>query len=150
MPLSDFRFVHRIRVRWGEVDPQGVVFNARYLDYGDIGVTEYWRAVGFRFDGAEDMQFHVAHAGVDFKKPIYPDELLNLWVRTERIGNSSMTVLIEVHGDGSDDLRAAIREVQVHVDLATHSPMPVPETVRDRFLAFDARSGVVRTGLTAA
>jgi acyl-CoA thioester hydrolase len=146
MPLSDFRFVHRLRVRWGEVDPQGVVFNARYLDYGDIGVTEYWRAVGFRFDG-EDMQFHVAHASVDFKKPIYPDEPIDLWVRTERIGTTSMTVLIEIHGEGAGDLRAAIREVQVHVDLATHSPIAVPDTVRERFLAFDARADVMRTGL---
>jgi acyl-CoA thioester hydrolase len=141
-----FRFIHRFRVRWSEVDPQGVVFNARYLDYGDIGVTEYWRAVGFRFDVGDDMQFHVAHASVDYKKPIYPDELIELHVRTEKIGNTSMTVLIEIHGAGGNDLRAAIREVQVHVDLATHSPIPVPDVVRSRFLGFDKRDDIMMTG----
>jgi acyl-CoA thioester hydrolase len=145
MPLTDFRFIHRMRVRWSEVDPQGVVFNARYLDYGDIGVTEYWRAVGMRFDVA-DMQFHVAHAAVDFRKPIYPDELIDLHCRTEKIGTTSMTVLIEIHGAGADDLRAAIREVQVHVDLATHTPKPVPDAVRNRFLDFDNRTDPVLTG----
>ena len=146
MPLTDFKFCHRIRVRYGEVDQQGVVFNARYLDYGDIGVTEYWRAVGFRFTDADAMEFHVARAEVDFKKPIYPDEQLAIWVRTERIGNSSMTVLIEVHGADGDDLRAIIREVQVHVDLATHRPIAIPNAVKARFVEFDARDGVLVTG----
>lgn len=145
--MLKFRFIHRMRVRWSEVDPQGVVFNARYLDYGDIGVTEYWRAVGFRFDVGDDMQFHVAHASVDYKKPIYPDELIDLHVCTEKIGNSSMTVLIEIHGAGKDDLRAAIREVQVHVDLEGHKPKPVPDSVRNRFLGFDQREDMMRTGV---
>jgi acyl-CoA thioester hydrolase len=148
-PHAGFRHRHRIRVRYGEGDQQGVVFNARYLDYGDIAVTEYWRAVGFRFVGADVMEFHVARAEVDFKKPIYPDEMIDLFTRTERIGNSSMTVLVEVHGvndEGREDLRAIIREVQVHVDLAEHRPMPIPDTVRARFLDFDARAERVETG----
>lgn len=139
-----FRFRHTIRVRWSEVDPQGVVFNARYLDYADLGITEYWRAIGFRSDVAE-MQFHVANANVDFKKPTYPDERIDLWVRTERFGTSSMTQLIEIHGADADDIRAAISTVQVHVDLATHRPRPIPDAVRDKFQAFDARADVVST-----
>lgn len=149
MPQTDFKHRHRFRVRYSEGDQQGVVFNARYLDYGDIAVTEYWRAVGFRFVGADAMEFHVARAEVDYKKPIYPDEMIDLWTRTERLGNSSMTVLTEIHGandEGRDDLRAVIREVQVHVDLAEHRPMPIPDAVKDRFVAFDARPDVLRTG----
>ncbi len=148
MSLSDFRFCHRTRVRYGEVDQQGVVFNARYLDYGDIGVTEYWRAVGFRFSGEDVMEFHVARAEVDFKKPIYPDEEIAIWVRTERIGNSSMTVLVELHGADAGvegDLRSTIREVQVHVDLAAHRPIPIPDAVKAKFLDFDQRDGVLFT-----
>lgn len=149
MPLSDFRHRHRIRVRYGEGDQQGVVFNARYLDYGDIGITEYFRAVGFRFAGEGAMEFHVAHAAVDYKKPIKPDEMIDLWTRTERTGNTSLIIVTEIHGsrdDGAEDLRALIREVQVHVDLATHTPLPIPEAVKAQFLNFDARADVVNTG----
>ncbi len=146
---ADFCHRHRIRVRYGEGDQQGVVFNARYLDYGDIAVTEYWRAVGFRFVGEDVMEFHVAHASVDFKKPIKPDEMIDLWTRTERLGNSSLTVLVEIHGandEGRDDLRAVIREVQVLVDLATHNPKRLPEVVKQRFRDFDARETLLETG----
>jgi acyl-CoA thioester hydrolase len=125
---------------------QRVVFNARYLDYGDIAVTEYWRAVGFRFTGGDAMEFHVARAEVDFRKPIGADEMIDLWTRTEKFGNSSMTVLTEIHGMGADDLRAVIREVQVHVDLAQHKSMPIPEAVKAQFREFDARSDVFVSG----
>ena len=36
-------FVHELRVRYGECDPQGIVFNANYLLYFDVAFTEYWR-----------------------------------------------------------------------------------------------------------
>jgi acyl-CoA thioester hydrolase len=146
MSIADFRHCHRIRVRYGEADMQKVVFNARYLDYGDIAVTEYWRAVGFRFTGADAMEFHVARAEVDFKKPIEADALIDLWTRTERIGTTSLTILTEIHGAGKEDLRAIIREVQVHVDLATHRPLAIPEVVKARFRAFDARLEPVSGG----
>ncbi len=148
MALSDFRHRHRLRVRYGEGDQQGVVFNARYLDYGDIAITEYWRAVGFRFVGEGAMEFHVARAEVDYKKPIKPDEMIDLWTRTERIGNSSLSTITELHGsrdDGGEDLRAIIREVQVHVDLATHKSIPIPEVVKAQFTQFDARDDIVLT-----
>jgi acyl-CoA thioesterase FadM len=52
-----------------------------------------------------------------------------------------MTILMELHGAGSDgeDLRAVIREVQVHVDLDTHRPKPLPPLVRQKFTEFDLR-----------
>lgn len=149
MALSDFRHRHRLRVRYGECDMQGVVYNARYLDYGDIAITEYWRAVGFRFMGEGAMEFHVANATVDFKKPIKPDEVLDLWTRTEKIGNTSLTVITEIHGardDGSEDLRSVIREVQVLVDLAEHRPLPLPDAVKEQFRAFDLRQEPVFSG----
>lgn len=149
MPLSDFRHSHRIRVRYGECDYQGVVFNGRYLDYGDIALTEYFRAAGMAFGQDDSMEFHVVRAEVDFRKPVRPDELIDLWTRTERAGNTSLTLLTEVHGardDGAEDLRAVIREVQVHVDLATHTPVSIPEAVKARFLAFDTRADAMLTG----
>ncbi len=140
MPRADFRFSTRIRVRWSEVDPQAVVFNARYLDYADIAVTEYWRAV--RADGIWNdapLECHVAKAEVLFKKPIKADEEIDLLIRTARFGTTSMTNLVEIHGasDG-DDLRAAIELVAVHIDLADHRPRPIPEIVRTALTAFDA------------
>ena len=45
MAREEFRFAHPLRVRWAEADMQGVVFNAHYLLYFDVAVTEYWRTL---------------------------------------------------------------------------------------------------------
>lgn len=131
-------FRHTFRVRYAELDPQGVVFNARYLEYADILVTEYWRNRQIRMFGEGALEFHVAHADVAFRKPIYADEEIEGRAWTTRFGNSSMTTRIELHGaspksqtENGDDLRAEIELVNVHVDLATGRPLPIPASVRE-------------------
>lgn len=42
--MSHYNFHYPLRVRWAEVDRQGIVFNGHYLTYFDVGITEYWRA----------------------------------------------------------------------------------------------------------
>ena len=139
MPKTDFAFHHRFRVRWSETDAQGVVFNARYLDYSDIAITEYWRAAKLRERaGDEPLEFHVKKATVTWFAPIKPDEMIEVMARTIATGRTSMTQLVEIHGDGADDLRATVDIVSVHVDLAQHRPMPLPEWIGPMFAEFDA------------
>jgi acyl-CoA thioester hydrolase len=142
MARIDFPHTHRIRVRYGEVDPQGVVFNARYLDYADIAVTEYWRALraaGHWSDAI--LECHVAKAEVTFRKPILADEEIDVMARTPRFGTTSMTTLVEIHGAGvAEDQRASIELVAVHIDLADHRPRPIPDEVRAALTEFDARA----------
>ncbi len=141
MSRADFAHTHRIRVRWSEVDPQAVVFNARYLDYADVAVTEYWRAIGNAgLWDAGPGECHIAKAEVTFKKPIRADEEIDVMARTAKIGNSSMTTLVEIHGAGAEDLRASIELVAVHVDLSDHRPRPLPDSVRAALVTFDARA----------
>lgn len=142
MPKADFAFNHSFRVRWSETDAQGVVFNARYLDYADIAITEYWRAAKLREKaGNEPMEFHVKKATVTWFAPILPDEMIEVMARTIATGRTSMTQMVEIHGagdDGSDDLRATVDLVSVFVDLATHRPQTLPEWIGPLFVAFDA------------
>ncbi len=142
MARRDFAFHYPFRVRWSETDAQGIVFNARYLDYADIGITEYWRAAAvLEKAGAGAFETHVKRATVTYQAPIKPDEMIEVMVRTTGIGNTSITQMIEIHGhhdDGRDDLRAEIEMIYVYVDLENHRPRPVPDIVRAIFAAFDA------------
>lgn len=122
---------HEFRVRYAEVDAQAVVFNSRYLEYADLVLTEYWRAIGLHFSGENALEFHVVTATVNYRAPIRSDELVEGRVWTERLGTTSITTRMELHGAGRDsDLRAEISLVHVHVDLATGKPMPLPESAR--------------------
>lgn len=139
MARTDFAHHYRIRVRWSEVDPQAVVFNARYLDYADIAVTEYWRALKAAGHwGDAILECHVAKAEVNFRKPIRADEEIDVMARTPRFGTTSMTTLVEIHGADAEDLRASIELVAVHIDLSDHRPRRLPDSVRAALAAFDA------------
>jgi acyl-CoA thioester hydrolase len=142
MARADFRFAFAKRVRYVECDPQGVVFNSRYLEYLDIGITEYWRAVGM-YDAtpvAGGAEFHVARTTIDYRKPALLDEMIDICVRCRRIGRSSMTFDFEIHGaGGDDDLRAVGETISVHVAEVRGPSAPVPGWVVDLFERYEGR-----------
>lgn len=145
MARSDFRFAFPKRARYAEVDAQAVVFNSRYLEYFDIGITEYFRAVGLypepNLKGAPEL--HVVKAEVVYRAPVLLDELVDICVRCEKIGRTSLSFAFEVHGEahgpGGDDLRASGFEVQVHVDEPRGRPTPVPASLVALFETFEGR-----------
>ena len=50
MNRNDFRLLHRLRVRWVEVDLQKIVFNGHYLMYFDTAMADYWRALAVPYE----------------------------------------------------------------------------------------------------
>ena len=144
MARADFVFSTRVRVRYAEIDAQAVVFNSRYLEYGVVAVTEYWRAAGLHGNGEAwaALEFHVARALVEYKAPIRYDEEIDLYTRTTRIGRSSLTTWIEIHGAANrpeDDLRATIEIINVNVDLANGSSCRLPEWIGETLTRFDTQ-----------
>src|SRR6201999_1534798 len=91
-------FVHRLRVRYGECDPHGIVFNANYLLYFDVVFTELWReAVGPWQEMVErGVDAVVAHAEIDFRSPARYDDVLDLRAIVRRLGRSSIVTEIDV------------------------------------------------------
>ena len=139
MPRDEFRCVHKLRVRWAEVDMQRVVFNAHYLTYIDTALAEYWREIGLPYP--EDYVNRYANdlflrkATVDYLGSARYDDWLDVFCRTSRLGRSSMTMSFEVwqHDappDASPLLTAEL--VYVNVALATIKPEALPEEVRRR------------------
>ncbi|MBI4736341.1 MAG: hypothetical protein HY766_09850 [candidate division NC10 bacterium] len=44
-----FRLACPVRVRYSEIDRQGIVYYSRYLEYVDVALSEYFRALGFPY-----------------------------------------------------------------------------------------------------
>jgi acyl-CoA thioester hydrolase len=106
MAKSDFSYFYPLRVRWAEADLQGVVFNANYLLYMDVAVTEYWRHI--TNDKPETIRqdierLYVVRSTIDFHQSARYDDLLDIGVRALRLGNSSMLFQFEIYR-GDDHL----------------------------------------------
>src|SRR5437867_9922704 len=88
MSREQFWFFHPFRVRYSEIDGQGVVFNAHYLTYFDTTITEYFRALGY--DQYADsrktgIDFHVVKSLIEYKAPVLFDWELDVGARVARM-----------------------------------------------------------------
>jgi acyl-CoA thioester hydrolase len=128
-------------VRFAEIDAQAVLHNARYLEYFEIGIQEYARATG-RYEKvapAKAIDFHVVKVELHYRKPIGIDDALDIWIRTSRIGATSLTYEMQIHGRGIEELRATAVQVQVRVDRAGGRPVPIDPDQIALIEAFEGR-----------
>lgn len=135
---ADFRFHHRLRVRWVEVDAQQVVFNGHYLTYLDVAVSEFWRVVGLPYPDATQHvggDIFVRRNMLEYHAPARLDDWLDIGMRCERIGTSSITLNWALWTQGR--LLVTGEVVYVFTDLATGRSAPVPEALRSQLNAHE-------------
>jgi YbgC/YbaW family acyl-CoA thioester hydrolase len=152
MNQQDFRFSHRLRVRWAEVDMQKIVFNAHYLMYFDTAVADYWRAMAMPYEDAMRLlegDIYLKKATVEFNASALLDDRLDVALKCARIGNSSMSFQGAIFR--GDDVLITSELVYVFADPATQTSRPVPGPLREALLGFEAGEPVseVRTGTWA-
>jgi acyl-CoA thioester hydrolase len=139
---SDFRFHHTLRVRFGETDLQRIVFNANYLLYCDVGWTEYFRAIGLTWDAmiASGVDTVLARSTVEFRAPAKFDDLLEIYTRISKVGNTSLTFEFEIYREGENVLIFAAQSLYVCVDPNTLEKIRVPEDLRRRIAELEGSS----------
>ena len=128
-----FRFFCPLRVRYSEVDQQGVVFNAHYLTYYDTAITEYFRGLPWDLMAeakASGIDFHTVRCLVEYKAPIGFDQELEIGCRVARLGRSSLTFGLAIFARGNDPVLATGEVVWVHTDQRSHRPVPIGDRLR--------------------
>ena len=134
MSREQFWFFHPFRVRYSEIDGQGVVFNAHFLTYFDTTITEYFRALGYdQYADAKatGLDFHVVKSLIEYKAPVLFDWELDVGARVARIGNSSLVYEFAIFSKGSADALVTGEIVWVYTSQQTHRPVPIPASIRD-------------------
>jgi acyl-CoA thioester hydrolase len=138
--IEDFRHRLPLRVRWAEVDMQGVVFNGHYLTYADVCATEYWRAIGVPYPAgfaALGVDNFVRKASIEYHAPArYDDELL-VCGRIARLGRSSASLAVAMFRAG--DTGSALVDAEVTYVCVDTGGVPVswPGELRRRINDFE-------------
>ena len=134
---SDFEFLLPLRVRYAEIDAQGVVFNAHYLTYFDTAITEFFRFknVDYKnFVASGETDFHLVKALVNYEAPIHFDDEIEVGVRVDRVGNSSLSFALEIFPRGGDARLSSGEIVWVNTNQRTHRTERVPDRLREMLL----------------
>jgi acyl-CoA thioester hydrolase len=123
-------FSHELRVRYGECDAQGIVFNANFLAYVDIVVTEIWRESMGSYDAlpATGVDTVVGEANLRFRAPGRFDDVLTIEAGFDGLGTTSTTLKLWFRRN--DDLLCDADVRYVFVSVETWEKSPIPAEVR--------------------
>ena len=131
MKKDDFRFVHRLRVRWSEVDMQQIVFNAHYAMYMDTAICDYWRHLALPYEDtmrALNGDIFLKKTSVEFHASARYDDALDIGLRCARVGRSSMVFEAGVFLGGQWLVQGEM--IYVFANPQTHTSLPVPDPLR--------------------
>lgn len=137
-----FRYAAVTRVSFSDTDAQGVVYYGRYLPYFDMARVEYLRHLGLVATGAGAgaTEFVMRALAVEYVAPAVFDDLLEVFVRTVRIGTSSVTSAYEAYRVADDRLMCRAEGTLVLIDPAVRRPVPVPTGFREAIARFEGET----------
>jgi acyl-CoA thioester hydrolase len=121
-------FVHRVRVRYAEIDGQGVVFNAHWLTYFDDTCTRFMDTLGFREIWIDEFDVMLVKAVLEWQGPARFDEWVDIAVQPTRIGTKSFDFTYRATVNGNPTCTATI--TYVSVKPGANASVEIPLSVR--------------------
>jgi acyl-CoA thioester hydrolase len=139
--MPAFRYYCPIQVRYGDLDPQWHVNNARTVTFLEQARFSYLIQLGL-FDGVSffDVGVIVADVHVTYLAPIRLTYKVRVGVRVARIGNKSLTFEYQVEDENSATILATAETVMVAYNYHTQNSIPVPPDWREKITAFEGLS----------
>jgi acyl-CoA thioester hydrolase len=132
-----FKFSAFTRVGFSDTDAQGIVYYGRYLPYFDHARVEYHRHLELLDVDLGEAQFVLRASTVLYEAPARFDDLLEVFVRTKRIGRTSVTDAYAAYRLEDDVLMCTAEQTLVLVELAERRPTPVPDAYRLAVVGFE-------------
>lgn len=123
-------FYHRLQVRFNEVDMHQHVYFAKYLTYYEIAITEFLKHIGFNPKMPGDLAIYVKHVAIDYHQPLYFDQIINIYVDSVKVGESSLTFNLSILTENSSKKCAAGEIVWICVNTHTGKKSSWPDELR--------------------
>ena len=130
---DEFEVFWEATVRYYELDPQGVMHNANYVAFFDQATTAYFKHVNYDYlsDIKETKKdFHTGKVLVQYNKPLYFDQDIEIGVKIKEIGNSSMTWIMGMFLKETGELVSSCEAVHVYTDQTTMKPTPITDELK--------------------
>ena len=134
---APFKYSSFTRVGFSDTDAQGIVYYGRYLPYFDYARVEYLRHLGLLAHELDGCEFVMRACDVVYEAPARFDDLLEVFVRTKRLGRTSLTCEFAAYRVADDELMCAAEQVLVLVHPGERRSEQIPEEYRRPIEAFE-------------
>jgi acyl-CoA thioester hydrolase len=137
--MTDYNFTHPIEVRYGDLDPQGHLNNAKYLTYFEQARIFYFTKLGLFKPGISFMDIGVILADVHltFHAPVLFGMDIHVGVRTTRLGNKSFTIEQALIDRSTGTQLCTGELVVVSYDYHIGRTLPIPSEWREKISMFE-------------
>lgn|SRR5574341_1973222 len=137
--MTQYRFYHPIEVRYGDLDPQGHVNNAKYLTYFEQARIAYWIELGLFTKDQSFMEIGVilADVHITYFEPIYYGQNIKVGVHISKLGNKSMTWEQNIMDADTGKEISKGEIVVVAYDYHAEKTIPIPQEWRDKISTFE-------------
>lgn len=137
--MPQYRFYHPIEVRYGDLDPQGHVNNAKHLTYFEQARVQYMIELGLfsRDQSFMEIGIILADVHITYLEPIYFGQRLNVGVHAAKFGTKSMTWEQNIVEADSGRELARGEVVMVTYDYRAGKTMPIPQEWKEKIIAFE-------------
>ncbi len=130
---DEFQVFWKATVRYYELDPQGVMHNANHVAFFDQAITAYFKHVNY--DYLSDIEekkkdFHTVQISVQYNKPLYFDQVIEIGVKVKEIGKSSMTWTMGMFLKETGELVSSCEAVHVYTDQTTMQATPITDELK--------------------
>ena len=137
--MANFHFYHPIEVRYGDLDPQGHVNNAKHLTYFEQARVQYMIELGLFTKDRSFMELGVivADVHITYLEPVYFGQNLKVGVHAARMGTKSMIWEQNIVDTDTGKELARGEVVIVMYDYKEEKTIPIPQKWRDKFIEFE-------------
>ena len=137
--MSDYHFYHPIEVRYGDLDPQGHVNNAKFLTYFEQARLAYWVQLGLFTKDQSFMELGIilADVHISYRAPVFYGQNIKVGVHVARLGSKSMTWKQNIVDADTGKELANGEVIVVAYDYKEEKTIPIPEEWREKISQFE-------------
>lgn len=129
---SEYKQFQPITTRWHDNDVYGHVNNVVYYSWFDTAVNTWLIEVGLLDIENGNPIGLVVETGCRYAASVQFPQTVEVGIKVERLGSSSVTYRIGLFVEGGEDAAAEGHFTHVYVDRETRRPTPLPDTWREK------------------
>jgi acyl-CoA thioester hydrolase len=137
---SKFKHIYTVKVRFNEVDMLSILNNAVYFNYFEQARIHYVKDAGLlpeKGTFSDNRLYYMARNEINYIKPAFFDDELNIYTRISYIKNSSFGFEHIVERKRNNNILAEGKGVLVHVDSVTKRSTKLSDEFYEKVKAFD-------------
>ena len=137
--MTHFNFHHPVEVRYGDLDPQGHVNNAKHLTYFEQARIAYMIELGLFTKDQSFMEIGVilADVHITYLEPIYFGEQIKVGVHVAKLGTKSMTWNQNIVDAKTGKELAKGEVIMVTYDYKEEKTVNIPHDWREKIKQFE-------------